>query len=130
MLAVFPELMANYEVFKMKPRIGAGYGERYDKRTVRGYWSRRRPREMGIIADLATANQRATFWEQNDFRTNKSRIKQADFVEVDGEIYKFVEDDGFGAEGGFTKWIVQVSQGNDGKQEPHQRVNLGEDEYK
>jgi hypothetical protein len=107
MLAAFPELMKDYRVFKMKPRIGAGYGPRYDERTVTGYWSWKKTREMGIEGDARTKNDRATFWEQHDYRTNESRIEQGDYAEVKKHLYIFVEDDDFGAEGGFTKWTVQ-----------------------
>jgi hypothetical protein len=107
MLGFFPELMRTYEVFKMPSRIGAGYGERYGKRRVLGYFSKRRSREAAIMGDVKTQNNRGTFWERNESPANKSGIEQFDFFEDEGEMYQFIDDDEFGHEGGFTKWIVQ-----------------------
>jgi hypothetical protein len=123
MLSAFPELVKKYEVFNMDPRIGAGYGERYNKRAVTGYWSWRKAREMGIEGDVRTKNDRATFWEQHDYRTGESLIEQGDYAEVKGHVYVFVEDDNFGAEGGFTRWTVQRVAGNTGQQTTNTKVD-------
>jgi hypothetical protein len=123
MLAAFPELLKDYEVFKMNPRIGAGYGERYDKRTVTGYMSWRKTREMGIEGDARTKNDRATFWEQHDGLIGESRIEQGDYVEVKRNLYIFVEDDDFSAEGGFTRWTVQYVAGNTDRQTTNTTVD-------
>jgi hypothetical protein len=122
-LAAFPELMADYEVFKMPPRIGAGYGERYDKKTVTGYLSWRKAREADVVGDAATKNDRGTFWEQSDFRTGESRIEQFDMVEIKGKLYRFVEGDDFSREGGFARWTVQYVAGNTDRQTTNTRVD-------
>jgi hypothetical protein len=121
MLAAFPELMREYEVFKMKPRTGAGYGERYDKRTVTGYWSWRKHSQMGIEGDLRTPTHDATFWAQSDFLTGKPGIGQNDYVEVDGDVFLAIDDDDFSREGGFTKCLMRRVAGPDGRQvtNPH-----------
>jgi hypothetical protein len=123
MLAAFPELMRDYEVFKMSPRIGAGYGERCDKRTVTGYLSWRRAREADIVEGSATRNDRGTFWEQCDFLTGEGRIEQFDLVEVKGKLYRFVEGDDFSQEGGFTKWTIQYVAGNTDQQVTNTKVD-------
>jgi hypothetical protein len=115
-LAAFPELMADYAVFKMKPNLGGGYGKRYDKRTVTGYWSWRKHTKMGIEGDLRTKNDQATFWARDDFLTGKRLIEQGDFVEVDGKIFLVVDDDSFSREGGFTRCTAQLVSGLDGRQ--------------
>jgi hypothetical protein len=115
--------MEDYEVFKMPTRIGAGYGERYDIRTVTGYWSWRKHGKMGIEGDLRTKNDCATFWEQHDFITGESRIEQGDYAEVKRHIYVFVEDDDFGTEGGFTRWTVQRVAGNTDQQITNTKVD-------
>jgi hypothetical protein len=122
-LAAFPELMKDYEVFKMKPHSGAGYGERYNKRIVTGYWSRRKPDRMCIEGDSRTPNQRATFWEQNDYLTGESSIEQGDYVEVRGKVYLFVDDDEFGEEGGFTRWAAQLVAGVTDQQHTNTKVD-------
>jgi hypothetical protein len=123
MLSAFPELLKEYRVFKMNPRIGAGYGERYGERVVIGYWSWRKAREMGIEGDARTKNDRATFWEQHDFVTGESRIEQGDYVEVKDRLFIFIEDDDFGVEGGFTRWTVQYVAGNTDQQTTNTKVD-------
>jgi hypothetical protein len=116
MLAAFPELMADYEVFKMEPLSGGGYGKRHDKRTVTGYWSWRKRAEMSLQGDLNTANEQATFWAEGDFLTGKCLIGQGDYVEVDGRVFKVIEDDNFSREGAFTRCTMQLVSGLDGRQ--------------
>jgi hypothetical protein len=122
-LAAFPELLKEYEVFKMSPRIGAGYGERYDKRTLTGYMSWRKAREADIVGDAATKNDRGTFWEQCDFRTGESRIEQFDLVEIKGKLYRFIEGDDFSREGGFARWTIQYVAGNTDRQTTNTTVD-------
>jgi hypothetical protein len=112
MLAAFPELLKDYTVFKMPPRVGAGYGERYDERTVTGYVSWRRAREADIVEGAATQNDRGTFWERCDALTGESRIEQFDFMEIKRELYRFVEGDDFAYEGYFARWTIQYVAGN------------------
>jgi hypothetical protein len=122
-LAAFPELMEDYEVFKMSPRIGAGYGERHDKKTITGYMSWRKAREMGIEGDARTENDRATFWEQHDYTTGEGRIEQGDYVEIEAHLYLFIEGDNFGTEGGFSRWTVQRVAGNTDQQVTNTKVD-------
>jgi hypothetical protein len=122
-LTAFPELMEDYEVFKMSPCIGAGYGERYGKKAVTGYMSWRKAREADVVGDAATKNDRGTFWEQCDFLTGESRIEQFDMVEINGELYRFVEGDDFSREGGFARWTVQYVAGNTDQQKANMRVD-------
>lgn len=123
MLAVFPELLEPYGVFKMNSRIGAGYGKRYDRKTVTGYMSWRRAREADIVGGSATKNDRGTFWEQCDFLTGAGCIEQFDFIELEGELYRFVEGDDFAREGGFAKWTVQYVAGNTDQQTVNMKVD-------
>jgi hypothetical protein len=129
MLAVFPELLESYEIFRMKPRTGGGYGERFNKRAVRAYLSWRKHREMGIEGGLAVRNDRAAFWEQCDFFTGKSVIEEGDFVEVKNEVYKFVEGDDFAREGGFARWTLQFVPSVTDRQHTNQKVTLGVEDY-
>jgi hypothetical protein len=123
MVSAFPELLKDYTVFKMRPRIGAGYGERYDIRTVTGYFSRRKAKEADIVGGLAVANDRATFWEQHDFKTGESRIEQLEYINAKGKLLKFIEDDNMGEEGGFTRWTVQLVAGNTDEQVTNTKVD-------
>jgi hypothetical protein len=123
MLTAFPELLKDYEVFKMQPHIDAGYGERYDKRIVTGYMSWRKAREADIVGDAAIKNDRGTFLEQCNFLTGESRIDQFDFVEIKKKLYRFVEGDDFSTEGGFARWTVQYVAGNTDQQVTNTKVD-------
>jgi hypothetical protein len=123
MLLAFPERLAEYEVFKMPSRIGAGYGERYGKKAVTGYMSWRKAREADIVGGAATKNDRGTFWEQCDLLTGESRIEQFDFMEIKKMLYRFVEGDDFSREGGFARWTVQYVAGNTDQQTANTKVD-------
>ena len=116
MLAAFPELLDDYEIFKMEPRIGGGYGERHSKRTVTGYWSWRKHAGMAIEGDLSVINDRATFWVQDDFLTGECLIEQGDFCEVKGKVFKVIDEDNFSREGGFARCLMQRVASLDGRQ--------------
>jgi len=123
LLAAFPELIETYEVFKMKPCIGGGYGERYDKRTVRGYWSWRKQSKMDEEGDLRTPNHQTTFWVQSCFAGKKILIGQNDHVEVDGKIFVAIDDQNFTKEGGFYKCLMQRLAGPTDQQVTNRRVD-------
>jgi hypothetical protein len=130
MLRAFPELMKDYEVFKMEPRLGGGYGPRYDIRNARGYMSWRKGGKGDVEGGLKTPNQKATFWEQCDLMTGKSNVKMFDFVEAKGEILQFIEDDDFSAEGGFVRWALQKAPVLDGRQHTNPKVDTAiRDDY-
>lgn len=122
MLLAFPELLETYEVFKMKPRVGAGYGERYGKRKVEGYWSWRKQSKMDVNGDLRTPNHQATFWVQDTFLSEAVVIEQNDYVEVNGKIFVVVDEQNFSREGGFYKCLMQRLAGNTGQQAPNTGV--------
>jgi hypothetical protein len=123
MLLAFPELLKEYEVFKMEPYIGGGYGPRYNQKIVTGYLSWRKHREMAIEGDLTVHNDRATFWEQCDFHTGESVIDEGYFVEIKDKIYEFVEGDDFSAEGGFARWTLQFVPGLTDRQHTNTKVD-------
>ena len=123
MLAAFTELMVDYEVFKMRPRIGSGYGERYDKRTAAGYMSWRRGDRHEIQGNAPALESRGTFWERHDFQTNEPVVQHRDFVEIKGKLYRLMEDADFGYEGGFSKWDVITVSGVTDRQTANTKVD-------
>ena len=111
MLSVFPELIESHEVFKLRPRIGGGYGERFNIRTVQGYWSWYRDRRMEIEGDLRVVNHEATFWAKDDAITRKRVIEQNDMVEKNGDMYRAILDADSSRTGGFTRCLMQKMGG-------------------
>ena len=123
MLLAFPELMQDYEVFKMEPRTIGGYGKRYDKRKVTGYWSWRRSGKTEIEGGLQVPEHQATFWVQDDFMSGKPLIARGDFVEVNMEIFRVVQNDDFSREGGFSKCLMQALAGTTDQQKTNKKVD-------
>jgi hypothetical protein len=127
MLPAFAELLAEYPVFKMAARVNAGYGKRHGVRMVTGYFSRLKSREADTISGALTENDRAHFYEQHDAVSGQSNIRQLEFIEAKGQIWRFVEDDNMGDEGGFTKWTCQRIAAFTGEQSRDAAVDLAAD---
>jgi hypothetical protein len=123
MLNAFAEYIREYEVFKMSPRMGGGYGARTDKRKVYGYLSWRKGGKGDIEDGNKVPNQKGTFWERLDAGATGSNIKQFDYVEAGGYILQFVEDDDFTVEGGFIRWALQAAPVLDGRQKANYKVD-------
>jgi hypothetical protein len=126
MLAVFPELLKEYEVFKLEPKIGGGYGKRYDKRTITGYWSWRKPAKMGIHGESRVKNDQAVLWVRD---SDEAAISQGDYIEVKDDLFVAVDDDSFTAEGGFIKCVMQRVAPFTGQQWKDRGVNLGAGDF-
>lgn len=127
MLAFFPELLRPYDIFKMAPKVGAGYGPRETLFTKDGYFSRNKGGKEGIVSDSRTENQQATWYCADDIP--RGLIRQGLYLEDDGEIYQFVLDNAYTREGGFVRHNMQYVPGNNGQQESAPQVNQGLGEY-
>jgi hypothetical protein len=127
-LACFPELLEDHVVFKMEPRLGAGYGPRSDLRTVTGYFSWIKGGKMGIEGDLRTENQNATLWALDDTE-GRGIVEQGDFMEKDGFLLVFNHDDGFSREGGFLVYSLQLAPAFTDRQKADEGVNLGSADF-
>lgn len=127
MLSAFSELLEAYTVFKMPPKIAAGYGDRYAVRQVTGYLSRNLGGRMGIMDDNRVKNDEATFWEVDESENGTGRIQEGDYVEDGGDLFVFNHDDRFTKEGGFLVHQLQLVPSFTGKQQPDQNVDLASD---
>jgi hypothetical protein len=127
MLSAFGELLDEYVVFKLPPKIGAGYGKRYNERTVRGYLSRDIGGPMGIVDNNLTENEEARFYEVDESEDGMGQIKQGDHVEDGGDLFIFNHDDRFIREGGFVVHRLQYVPAFTGKQKRDESVDLAAD---
>ena len=124
-LAFFPELLMRYEIFSLPPKIGGGYGERMNVRTVIGYFSRRKDSAIGIEGDNRTDNWTATFWAL-DNQKEQGRIQKGEYIEEGGELFIFKSGSAFVREGGFLVYELQlVAAVTDNQVE--RRISLTED---
>jgi hypothetical protein len=126
MLPMFAELMEEHIIFSLPARTPAGYGRRYNPRTVSGYFTRDRGGSMGVVSGNRIENQEASFYVEDD--TNGTGvIKQGDYLEVDSELYVFNHDDAFSREGGFIIYRLQLVPAFTGKQRSDSGVDLASD---
>jgi hypothetical protein len=125
-LLFFPELLESYTVFKMPAKVGAGYGEAYDKREVTGYFSRNRGGNMGIVSSNRVENDDATFWVEGE-EDGKGIIQQGDYVMADGDLFVFYHDDCFSREGVFFVYHLRLVPAFTGQQKPDRNVDLAAD---
>jgi len=123
MLAFFPEYVKTYEVFKMEPRVGGGFGKRYGARKVGGYWSWRKQSKMDEEGDLRALNYQATFWVKSFYLGKRVLVGQNDYVEVGGKIFIVIDDQDFSEEGGFSKCLMQELEGPTDRQVTNRRVD-------
>jgi hypothetical protein len=127
-LAVFPELLEEHVVFKMNPKLGAGYGPRYNERSVTGYFSWIKGGKMEIEGDLRTENQNATLWVLDD-TGGRGTVEQGDYLEADGCLFVVNHDDGFSREGGFVVCNLQLAPAFTDRQRSDEGVNLGAQDF-
>jgi hypothetical protein len=125
MLSAFTELLEDYEVFSMDAKLGAGYAQRTNRRTVTGYLSRIKGGAEGIEGGLRTENQYGIFYEK--LSGDESVIRQGDYLERKHEIYQFIHDDDFEREGGFVSWDVQLLAAFTDQQRRDPNVDLAAD---
>lgn len=127
MMSFFPELIEQYDVFYMRPSVGAGYGNRVLYKTVDGYLARDRGGDIAGITDLMTENQKASFFAYATIPTGD--IEQGLFVEDSGQIFRFTFNNTYANEGGCSEYRLQLVSGNTDKQVSHDYVNLGVGEF-
>ena len=109
-LASFPELMKRYKVFTMRPKAGGGFEERVTfKERMIAYLTRDTGGHAGIPDDTFVEGQQAKFFVFD--RIPKGTIRQGLYVEDDGELFKFVQDNSFAREGGFIVHRLEIVTG-------------------
>lgn len=128
MLAYWPELLLDYTIWRMKPELGAGYKAREVYKVIEGaYFSRNKGGDQTVISELKTENQKAAFWSPDEIP--RGDIVQGLYLEDDGELYTFINDNAYVREGGFVRYRVQLVVGSTDKQAPNPKVNLGKDQF-
>jgi hypothetical protein len=129
MLAFFPELLIEHELFDMAARAGGGYGPRTHKRMVAGVFQWIPGGRMGIEGDNRQANEDATFWVGQSEAAEK-QVRQGSYLEVPGEgVFLFHHDDNWTREGDFIKCDLKLAAGLTDQQVRNPKVDLGVRDY-
>jgi hypothetical protein len=126
MLAYFPELVEEYEIFRMKPKAGGtGYGPRTDKVLVDGIVQWIPGGKLGINGETRDPNTVATFWVSIE---DDGSIKQGSYIDL-GEkgIFILTKDNSYGATGGYVRFVVGIVPGVTDKQVTNTKVKPTDD---
>jgi hypothetical protein len=126
MLLAFPELLQEYTVFRLAPKIGGGFEkQKTDVRVAIGYLAWGAADKDIVQGETPEHEDTGTFWEQCDAATGASQVKHRDFVEVHGRLCRMFEHADFSRESGFMKWSVRSLPSFSDKQVRDKKVNLG-----
>jgi hypothetical protein len=126
MLLAFPELLAEYEVFRLDPKIGGGFEKhKKDVRVAVGYLAWGSADKDLVQGETPEHEDSGTFWEQCDAVTGASNVKHRDFVVVNKKLCRMFEHADFSRESGFMKWSVRSLPSFTDTQVRDRKVNLG-----
>ena len=114
-LAAFPELLREYQIFTMDPITGAaGYANRKPLCKRTGTFVKGAKSQMKIQGEARVTNETGVFYcyEFNPIEL----VAQGTYFEEDGQIFVFKDDQVFAKEAGFGAYGCQLVQGNTDKQ--------------
>ena len=122
-LLFFADLFRNFEYFHMSPKVVASYSKRDEVTKVRGVFQYMKRGELRREEDTLADVNVPTFW-------TRQKLKVGDyFIQKDDEVYRIVNPADWLFEGGFNCYVLETVVGNNGKQEPFEYVDLGQNSY-
>lgn len=122
MLSYFPELFRNYSYFSMKPQVNASYSPREYLGDVRGVFQFMKKGELLRQNDVLDDTDVPVLW-------TRKKLLKGNFVEIESVDYRIVNDNDWHFEGGFYCYMLESFTGNSDRQEKHDYVNLGQNDY-
>ena len=121
-LSYFPELFRMFEYFKMKPQVKASYSPRESLGKVRGIFQFVKRGELLRQNDVMDNVDVPTLW-------TRKKLEVGNFVTIEDVDYRIVNNNSWVYEGGFYCFTLETFTGNSDKQEPHEYVNIGQNDY-
>ena len=123
-LAFFSEQFRTYEYFEMRPLPVASYDTRKPLGNVKGVFQYMKRGELLRENDTLEDTNVPTLWTRQKLAVGNTFIKKGD------EIYRIVNPADWLFEGGFCVYVLETFVGNmEGKQEPFEHVDLGQNSY-
>lgn len=123
MLSFFPEQFRMFDYLHMTPQNVASYSKRENLGKVRGVFQYMKRGELKRENDTLADTNVPTFW-------TRQKLKVGDFfIQKDDELYRIVNPADWLFEGGFCCYILETVVGNTDEQEPHEYVNIGQNDY-
>ena len=110
MLAAFPELLQDFQLFTMKPLTGGGYAPRVPLTTRVGAFIKGSRSPMKIQGEVRVTNEAGVFYCYE--LVPDDLLGQGVYFEVNGEIFVINDDQTYSREAGFAVYGCQVAQGN------------------
>ena len=120
MLAAFPELLQDFQLFTMKPLAGGGYTARTPLTTRVGAFIKGSRSPMKIQGESRVINEAGVFYCYEFFSDNT--LKEGIYFEVDNEIFVINDNQTYSREAGFAVYGCQVVQGVTDKQVENLKV--------
>jgi hypothetical protein len=120
LLYAFTELMLPYTIFHLKPLAGGGFTDRKDIMTVQGYVSRDSGGRAGTPDGTFAEGQEAKFYCFDSLPA--SSIRQGMYIEDNGEVFKFIQDNNYAKTGGFAVYSLMIFTGVTDMQVPNRDV--------
>lgn len=120
MLALFPELLQEYQIFSMEPKVGGGYLNRRPlyKRTgafIKGARSR-----MAVAGEARVTNEQGVFYCY--ISVPDDDLRQGVYFQEGSQIFVIIDDQTFAKEAGFGAYTCQLVQGITDQQVENQNV--------
>lgn len=121
-LSYFPELFRRFEYFDMKPQVSASYYPRTSLGRVRGIFQFMKKSELLRQNDVLDDTEVPALW-------TKQKLDLGKFVTIDDIDYRIVSSNDWLFEGGFYCFTLETFTGNSDRQEAHDYVNIGQNDY-
>ena len=123
MLSFFPEQFRMFDYFHMTPHNIASYSKRESLGKVRGVFQYMKKGELKRENDTLSGMNVPTLW-------TRQKLNVGDFfIQKDDELYRIINPADWLFEGGFCCYVLETVVGNTDEQEPHEYVNIGQNDY-
>jgi hypothetical protein len=123
-LAFFSEQFRKFEYFEMQPQLVSSYDNRTPLGDVKGVFQYMKRGELLRENDTLEDTNVPTLWTRQKLKVGNT------FIKKDEEIYRIVNPADWLFEGGFCVYVLETFVGNmEGKQEPFEHVDIGQNSY-
>ena len=122
-LMFFAEQFGMFDYFTMNPQTVASYSKRKSLGKVKGVFQYMKKGELFRENDTLADTNVPTLWTRQKLGVGNYFIQKGD------ELYRIKNPSDWTFEGGFNAYVLETFVGNSDVQEPHEYVNLGQEDY-
>ena len=122
-LMFFAEQFRMFDYFTMNPQTVASYSKRKSLGKVKGVFQYMKKGELFRENDTLADTNVPTLWTRQQLGVGNYFIQKGD------ELYRIKSPSDWTFEGGFNAYVLETFVGNSDVQEPHEHVNLGQEDY-